>query len=163
LIIDVLQRSFRDELVKWAKDESTVEVMQTFKACVTDFTTGWLFSIEARTDWLHNKSDANYFYEIFERSGGAFFWRGEFYETLSLLLKFGIRIDPKKADDAQQNLRKWSNGMCLESLKAADALRNDSTKNEDTKHKPSVCSELRAHLWKTEKPETAASFSRTKC
>jgi cytochrome P450 len=158
LLIDVLQESFRNELVEWADDVSTIEVMRAFKSCVTDFTTGWLFGVGARTDWLHNKSDANYFYENFERSGGTFFWRGEFYETLSLLFKLGIHVDPKEADDAQQNLRKWINGMSLRSLKAADATDNNVLEDEGSKHKASVCSELHAHLSKTENPEAVDTY-----
>ncbi|EPE27485.1 Cytochrome P450 [Glarea lozoyensis ATCC 20868] len=130
LVIDVFQKSFRNELAKWAVDALTVDVMQAFQPCVTDFTTGWLFGIKARTDWLHNKSEANTFYRNFERSG---------------------------ADDAQQNLRQWSNEMCQKSLKTADA-KNDICQDGGATHKASVCSELHTHLRKTENPEATATF-----
>ena len=99
---------FREKLHKWAREDTTIDVVDTGRAMVMDLTTAWLFGSAHRTHLLQDRVAAETILGDFKVSFMGFFWRSEFWDYLKHLQRVGIWIVPRAAYTSRLALRDWA-------------------------------------------------------
>ena len=117
----------RDEVHKWAREDSTVDVLDKGRAVIMDLTTAWLVGPTHRTNLLQDHHAADELLTHFKQSFDGFFWRSEFWEVIEFARRLGIYFIPRTMYSSRLAIRRWSSETC----EAVDKTSKDTAKIDE--------------------------------
>lgn len=142
----------RNQLHAWARDDTTVDVLEKNKACMMDFTSTWLYGMDHGSNLLADSIEAERFFDPFKKSFLGFFWRTEFHKAAKLLQYLGIHIIPQAVSRSQRIVEQWNSTMCQK----AHSRKPDEMpmlENADPIKSPLVYTQLRHGLERSGLPQ----------
>ena len=133
----------RNQLHSWARDDAVVEVLEQLnRACLTDFTTAWLFGLGNGTNFLEDRIAASHFFSTFRQGFGGFLWRSEFHEASKFLQSIGVHMVPQAAYSSRHYFQQWISEMCETAFSNISSPSSNREETSNSSMYPLVYSQL---------------------
>ncbi|KAH7093082.1 cytochrome P450 monooxygenase-like protein [Paraphoma chrysanthemicola] len=95
------------------KDGGVLNITALLSASTMDIVTGYIFGLHAGSDLISKPTELMWFLDLYNSRRSYNFWPQEFPELTSFFEKrLGYRIVPKWVDEANEQIEKWTRGMC---------------------------------------------------
>lgn len=119
-----LASKFRDT------EPGVLNIYALLSGTTMDVVTGYIFGLKSSSNLIDNPKELSWFLDLYNSRRSYNFWPQELPGLCTFLKKwFGYHLTPKWVDDANNEIEKWTMGMCE---KARAVLKAGSVQQSDT-------------------------------
>ena len=136
----IISLRVRPMIRMWAEHGTSVDVLSETKAFFMDMITAYTFGSGNGTNFIQNREERDYYFEMLRKSSEGFFWRTEFSGLAYWLHRCGIAL--KGVYHAKLEVERWCYDLCT------TARHSPTTPISSTRSlpNPSVYTQLRSNL-----------------
>jgi hypothetical protein len=98
-----------------------VDIYSVFMAATMDLIAAYIFGLQNGTNFLGDKAFREHFLELYKARNDYGYYDQEIPQLTKLCRKLGIPLCPKWADEANEKLGKWFQGLCTKMEHAVDS------------------------------------------
>ena len=130
----IISLRVRPRMRTWAENGTSVDMLSETKAVFMDMITAYTFGPSNGTNFVQNRAERDYYFEILRKSSEGFFWRTEFSNLAYWLHWCGIALNG--VYHSKLEVERWCYALCTKA-------RDSPTRSLPN---PSVYTQLRSNL-----------------